>query len=109
MTDATRSVSGWYSFVCFQAKLCRARQAQLCDGDGNPLFRPTTGRPPTRERNSAPSVPRWETLYSQRNQAEEKRQDLARQLAEEEQRARSAASRMNPKSEALLAGVASST
>jgi hypothetical protein len=78
----------------------------MCDNDGNPLFRPSTGRPPNRAQCIDSQTPRWESLYAQRHQVEEKRQDLARQLLEEEQRVRSTAARMNPKSEALLAGAA---
>lgn len=84
-----------------QAKLNRARQAQMCDKDGKPFFHPNTGRAPSQGENG---VPRWESLYSQRNQAEEKRQQLKKQLEEEQRQARSTAIRVNPKSEKLLAG-----
>lgn len=85
-----------------QAKLSRARQAQMFDKDGKPFFRPSTGRAPS-ERGGSATVPRWESLYSQRNQAEEKRQQLKKQLEDEQRQARSAATRVNPKSEKMLA------
>ena len=86
-----------------QAKLSRARQAQMFDKDGKPFFRPNTGRAASQGENGA-HVPRWESLYSQRNQAEEKRQQLKKKLEEEQRQARSVAIRVNPKSEQLLAG-----
>lgn len=89
--------------VLLQAKLSRARQAQLFDKDGKPFFRPNTGRAPSAGGSGA-HVPRWESLYSQRNQAEEKRQQLKKQLEDEQREARSVATRVNPKSEKLLAG-----
>lgn len=77
----------------------------MFDHDGKPFFRPSTGRAPSEGDGSA-RVPRWESLYSLRNQAEEKRQQLKRQLEDEEQAARNMATRINPKSEKLLTGAA---
>lgn len=87
-----------------QAKLSRARQAQMFDKDGKPFFRPNTGRAPSEAGSSSAHVPRWESLYSLRNQGEEKRQQLKKQLEEEQRQAQSIAIRVNPKSEKLLAG-----